>query len=80
MHTGAGWTPYEGMVITGRVVTTIVRGKVVFHDGKVIGEKGHGTFIRPFRSHYNKLNFRKNHWNKVPKDPPFSKRRHYGLA
>jgi len=31
MHTGAGWTPYEAMVVTGRVVTTIVRGKVVFH-------------------------------------------------
>ena len=46
MHTKAGWTPYEGMEITGKVETTIVRGKVVFHEGEVTGEKGYGQFIR----------------------------------
>ena len=46
MHTKAGWTPYEGMEITGKVEMTIVRGKVVFHEGEVTGEKGYGQFIR----------------------------------
>lgn len=47
MHTTAGWTPYEGMETTGVVETTIVRGKIIFHKGKIIGSKGYGTFIRP---------------------------------
>jgi allantoinase len=47
MHSASGWTPYEGMEITGKVEATIVRGRVVFRDEEVIGEKGYGTFIRP---------------------------------
>lgn len=47
MHTAAGWTPYEGMEITGRVDTTIVRGKIISDEGKIIGEKGYGCFVRP---------------------------------
>ena len=47
MHTTAKWTPYEGMEITGAVETTIVRGKVIYHQGKITGKKGDGTFIKP---------------------------------
>ena len=47
LHSNAGWTPYEGMEITGKVETTIVRGKVVFHEGEITGEKGYGVFVRP---------------------------------
>lgn len=47
MQTAAGWTPYEGREITGAVETTIVRGKIVFREGEVIGEKGYGCFVRP---------------------------------
>lgn len=47
MHTKAGWTPYEGMEVTGKAETTIVRGEIVFHEGNVVGEKGYGRFIRP---------------------------------
>jgi allantoinase len=47
MHTKAGWTPYEGMEITGSIEMTIVRGKIIFREGEVIGEKGYGSFIRP---------------------------------
>ena len=47
LHTTAKWTPYEDMELTGKVETTIVRGKVVYHKGEIIGEKGHGKFIRP---------------------------------
>lgn len=47
MRTSAQWTPYEDMVIQGKVETTIVRGNIVFHKGKIVGEMGHGKFIKP---------------------------------
>ena len=37
-----GWTPYAGRKFKGRPVRTILRGKTVFLNGKVIGEKGGG--------------------------------------
>jgi allantoinase len=47
MHTTAGWTPYEGMEITGTVDTTIVRGKIIFQEGEIKAEMGYGKFLRP---------------------------------
>lgn len=41
----ADYTVYEGREVTGRVVTTFVRGKRVAADGEVIGEPGHGEFV-----------------------------------
>jgi dihydroorotase-like cyclic amidohydrolase len=40
-----GWTPYHGREITGDVVLTMVRGKVVMKDGKVTGDPGWGRFV-----------------------------------
>jgi dihydroorotase/allantoinase len=40
-----GWTPYHGKETAGDVVLTMVRGKVVMRDGKVIGEPGWGRFV-----------------------------------
>lgn len=34
----AGWSPYEDMEITGRPVTTILRGQIVARDGALAGE------------------------------------------
>ena len=39
------WSPYSGMKLQGRVVTTIVRGAVVYRDGRVVGQAGHGRFV-----------------------------------
>jgi allantoinase len=47
MHSSADWSPYEGRTISGRVVTTIVRGQFVYDDGKVVGVPGEGHFVRP---------------------------------
>lgn len=44
MHSHAGWSPYNGMDIYGKIERTFVRGKEVF-NGEVIGKKGHGKFI-----------------------------------
>jgi len=52
MHHGSDYTPYEGQHVTGWPVTTILRGKVVFDNGKVTGRPGDGQFwvrgISPF--------------------------------
>ena len=37
-----GWSPYAGRKVKGKPVRTIVRGRTVYKDGKVIGEKGYG--------------------------------------
>ncbi len=41
---------YDGLELHGRVVSTIVRGAVVFRDGVVTGAPGHGQFVRPART------------------------------
>jgi dihydroorotase-like cyclic amidohydrolase len=40
-----GWTPYHGREVTGDVVLTMVRGRVVMQEGKVTGEPGWGRFV-----------------------------------
>ena len=41
----AGWTPYEGMAVRGRVEMTIIRGRLVARDGRLVGAPGGGAFI-----------------------------------
>jgi dihydropyrimidinase len=50
LHSHAGFSPYDGLTVTGRVHTTICRGRVVYRDGVVIGDHGFGRFLkcRPF--------------------------------
>jgi dihydroorotase len=42
-----GWTPYAGRRVKGVVETTLVRGRVVYQDGRVVGEPGWGRQARP---------------------------------
>jgi dihydropyrimidinase len=46
LHHGADYTPYEGLAVTGWPVMTILRGKVVAEEGKILGEPGDGSFLR----------------------------------
>lgn len=46
LHGLAGYTPYEGMTIQGRVAATLSRGRVVYRDGQFLGEPGHGRYVR----------------------------------
>jgi len=39
-------SPYVGRALTGRVVQTILRGMVIFKNGKIVGPN-HGQWIRP---------------------------------
>lgn len=43
-HSNAGWSPYNGMTLNGKVKRTFVRGNEVF-NGEVLGQMGDGTFI-----------------------------------
>jgi dihydropyrimidinase len=45
LHTIAGYNPYEGWRVEGRVRTTISRGRVVYRRDKFIGNPGHGRFV-----------------------------------
>ncbi len=40
-------TPFDGVECRGWPVLTLVRGRTVMRDGKVLGEPGHGRFVRP---------------------------------
>lgn len=39
------YTIYDGLVLKGWPIYTIVRGKVVMEDGMIVGEKGYGRYI-----------------------------------
>ena len=40
----AGWTPYDGREVTGRVIRTYLRGKLIAADGAPVGERT-GRFL-----------------------------------
>jgi dihydropyrimidinase len=45
IHDNVGYTPYEGMELTGWPVTVISRGRVVIEDGNLAAPRGSGTFL-----------------------------------
>jgi dihydroorotase len=42
-----GWTPYAGKRVRGVIDRTIVRGRTVWADGEIVGERGWGRQARP---------------------------------
>lgn len=42
-----GWSPYDGHEVQGYIDKTIVRGKIIYENGKVNHAKGFGEFIKP---------------------------------
>lgn len=45
-HTRAGWTPFQGRQVHGKVSRVVLRGETVFEDGRVLAEPGTGRNIR----------------------------------
>lgn len=46
LHDGMDYTPYEGVVVRGWPVTTLLRGRVVCHEFEYLGTPGDGEFLR----------------------------------
>jgi allantoinase len=46
----AGWSPYHGRDVTGRVKQVLVRGTTVFAGGEVRAQPGGGRVVRPART------------------------------
>ncbi len=48
-HSASGYTPYEGMTVTGKAVMTFLRGRLVMGDGIYLGLPGDGRFLKARR-------------------------------
>jgi dihydroorotase-like cyclic amidohydrolase len=48
--TAAGWSPYAGRRLRGRVRRVIARGEDAFDGERVVGEPGRGAHARPRRA------------------------------
>ena len=46
LHMRADYTPYEGVEVTGAPTHVLSRGKVVIENGKYVGKKGDGKFVK----------------------------------
>jgi allantoinase len=47
--TAAGWSPYSGRRVSGRVIAAYSRGRLVWDGERVLGEPGDGAFVRAGR-------------------------------
>ena len=46
LHENCDYTPYEGFPLNGYPVLTISRGEIIAREGRFIGQKGRGRFIK----------------------------------
>lgn len=55
LHSAQDFTPFEGIKYKGWPVCTILRGKVMFENDKIVGKPGDGQYIkRPVKYHYRR--------------------------
>ena len=47
LHDRHRLSPFAGRALRGRVVRTLVRGRTVFDDGRIVAEPPHGRLITP---------------------------------
>lgn len=45
VHTKCGWSPWVGRTLTGKVMTTMLRGRVIAQDDEIVAEPGYGRYI-----------------------------------
>ena len=45
LHSRSGFSPYEGLPVTGRVALTIARGAIIYKEGEVLAPAGRGRFL-----------------------------------
>ena len=49
LHSASGYSCYEGMTLTGRVIMTLLRGRIVMGDGIYLGLEGDGQYVKSRR-------------------------------
>ena len=47
LHHSVDWSPYHGLHVQGRVISTWLRGSCIYEGGEILAESGTGRFIRP---------------------------------
>jgi carbamoyl-phosphate synthase/aspartate carbamoyltransferase/dihydroorotase len=45
MFSKVGWTPFDGLEVAGRVVRVVLRGELVYKDGRVLAQPGDGRLL-----------------------------------
>jgi carbamoyl-phosphate synthase/aspartate carbamoyltransferase/dihydroorotase len=45
LYSRCGWTPFEGMVVHGRIRKVVLRGQIAFEDGQVLAQPGTGRNV-----------------------------------
>ncbi|MCS7178441.1 MAG: dihydropyrimidinase [Anaerolineae bacterium] len=45
LHHLAGYSPYEGMQVQGRVHLVFSRGEIIYREGEFVGRRGRGRFL-----------------------------------
>ena len=45
MKSKCGWTPFDSMEAAGKVVRVVLRGKMVYEDGRILAQAGNGRLI-----------------------------------
>lgn len=46
LNTNCGWSPYQNMKITGKTVMTLLRGKIIYDNGKFTSVSSYGKFLK----------------------------------
>jgi dihydropyrimidinase len=54
-HSAAGYTPYEGIDVTGRVKATYLRGRLLMSDDVYLGIPGDGLFVPQDKKHLDEV-------------------------
>ena len=49
LHSASGYTAFEGVSVTGKVIMTYLRGRLIMGDGLYLGLAGDGRFIKANR-------------------------------
>lgn len=52
LHMGSDYSPYDGIEVQGYPITTILRGNIIVNDGRFLGKKGFGEFIKRRKPEY----------------------------
>ena len=48
LFTKAGWTPFVGMEIKGKIISTVLRGQIIFNEGRIV-DGGSGKVVFPIK-------------------------------